>query len=99
MLNGPESLRGSSTRPWLSAVDDRREPPIRHRMVCLHVKGYLPPKDLDHIDGDRTNCAISNLRPATKAENNRNRRSPTRRRPGLRGVYLNRCGKYQAQIE
>ena len=65
------------TNGYLRLMIDGRHQYV-HRMVWLHVKGYLPPKDLDHIDGDRTNCAISNLRPATKAESNRNRRGPPR---------------------
>src|SRR5215472_4698758 len=47
-----------------------------HRIVWLHTKGRLTSKDLDHIDGDKTNCAISNLRVATRTQNNANRRSP-----------------------
>src|SRR5215469_7546865 len=53
-----------------------------HRMVWLHTKGRLPRSDLDHIDGDKTNCAISNLRVATRTQNNANRRPPSRRTPG-----------------
>jgi hypothetical protein len=70
-----------------------------HRVVWLHTKGYWPPKDLDHKDGDKTNCAIGNLRPATKAQNNRNRRDPPRRRPGPRGSWQDRRGKFQVKIE
>jgi hypothetical protein len=36
-----------------------------HRIVWLHTKGRLPEQDLDHIDGDKTNCAIWNLRPSS----------------------------------
>jgi hypothetical protein len=68
-----------------------------HRIVFLHAKGWLPP-DLDHIDGDKSNCALSNLRPATKTQNNCNRRVP-RKGPGPRGAWLNpKTGKYQVNI-
>ena len=44
-----------------------------HRRAFLRAYGYLP-AEVDHRDGDRRNNAIENLRPATRAENNRNRR-------------------------
>jgi hypothetical protein len=45
-------------------------------VVWLWVKGWLPSRDIDHHDGDRLNCAIGNLRPATKSQNAANRRPP-----------------------
>jgi hypothetical protein len=50
-----------------------------HRVVFLWCKGWLPQRDIDHIDGDKTNCAIGNLRPATKTQNSQNRRPPVKR--------------------
>jgi Demerecviridae HNH endonuclease len=70
-----------------------------HRMVWLHTKGWLPSKDLDHKDGDKTNCAIWNLRPATKAQNNANRRSPSRRTAGPCGSRFDpKSGMYRVSI-
>ena len=70
-----------------------------HRIVWLHTKGRLLSKDLDHIDGDKTNCAISNLRPATKAQNNANRRS-TSKSGSPRGSWFNpKTRAYQVNIE
>lgn len=70
-----------------------------HRIVWLHTKGWLS-GDLDHIDGDKTNCTLSNLRPATKAQNNANRKSPPRKTPGPRGSWFNKkTGKYQVLVE
>jgi len=70
-----------------------------HRMVWLHVQGRLPRGDLDHIDGDETNCAISNLRSATRAQNNCNRRTVERKTCGPRGAWLNpKTGKFQVSI-
>lgn len=44
-----------------------------HRLVWLHVHGVWPEAVLDHIDGNPTNNRLENLRPATRAENNRNK--------------------------
>jgi hypothetical protein len=54
-----------------------------HRLVWLHVHGEWPPAVLDHVDGNPTNNRIENLRPATRAENNRNRI----KRPGFTSQY------------
>lgn len=44
-----------------------------HRVAWLHYYGAAPGGDLlDHIDRDRTNNAIANLREATFKENRRN---------------------------
>jgi len=70
-----------------------------HRIVWLHTKGRLPSKDLDHIDGDKTNCAISNLRVAARTQNNANRRPPPRRTPGPCGSRLNlKTGMFEVRI-
>lgn len=46
---------------------------LAHRLIFLFHHGYLP-KFLDHIDGDRANNNITNLREATKQENGMNRK-------------------------
>ena len=82
---------------YLRLMIDRKHQYV-HRIVWLHTKGWLPKQDLDHIDGDKTNCSISNLRPATKTQNNCNRRVP-RKTPGPRGAWLNpKTGKFQVNI-
>lgn len=42
-----------------------------HRLAFLYVYGYLPPL-IDHIDRDKGNNAIRNLRPVDHSENRRN---------------------------
>ena len=46
----------------------------QHRIVWAMHYGQWPTKALDHIDGNRANNAITNLREVTVAENSRNRR-------------------------
>ena len=46
---------------------------------------YLP-KELDHIDGDRTNNAIENLRPATRKQNTHNQKKKVNSRNPYKGV-------------
>ena len=68
-----------------------------HRLIWLHVTGEWPADVLDHVDGIPSNNAWSNLRPATRAENNRNRRSI--REGILKGAVLDaRTRRWTAMI-
>lgn len=58
-----------------------------HRLAWLYVHGAFPSKGLDHIDGDKLNNRIANLREATQAQNLQNigsRRNST----GYTGVRI-----------
>ncbi|MGE0745276.1 MAG: HNH endonuclease [Rhodospirillales bacterium] len=71
-----------------------------HRMIWAMVHGAWPGSELDHIDGDRTNNRIGNLRCVTRTGNNQNRRSANASsRVGILGVsFCRRTGRYVAQI-
>jgi hypothetical protein len=57
-----------------------------HRMVFLYHKGYLP-KIIDHIDNDRSNNRIENLREATQQQNCLNRVAHKNNRSGYKNVH------------
>lgn len=63
---------------------------LGHRLVWLYHKGAWPEKFLDHIDGDRTNNRIENLRNASRTENNRNVPAQKNNTSGFKGVSLMR---------
>lgn len=58
-----------------------------HRMVYLWNHGYLP-KIIDHIDGNRENNNIDNLREATQQENCLNSKHRTTSKSPCKNVYL-----------
>ena len=72
---------------------------MAHRLAWLHVYGHWPELEIDHIDGVRTNNAMSNLRNVSRIVNCQNLRSaPTRNvNSGLLGVYPN-GKKWRARI-
>lgn len=47
-----------------------------HRLAWAHYYGVWPTKDIDHVDGDKGNNAIANLREVTNAENAQNNLLP-----------------------
>ena len=69
-----------------------------HRLAWLIVYGDLP-EFVDHKDGNRTNNAISNLRPATRSQNGANCGPRQRNKYGLKGVSRHPNGKWLAQIQ
>lgn len=62
-----------------------------HRVAWALHHGVWPTGLIDHIDHNRSNNAILNLRDATQAINSQNlSRAQTRNRSGLLGVYPHR---------
>lgn len=56
-----------------------------HRVVFAFANGRWPVGEIDHIDGDRTNNKISNLREASSLDNSRNSACRAgRSHPGIR---------------
>jgi hypothetical protein len=78
---------------------------LAHRLAWLYVYGVWPVGGLDHIDRNRTNNRIANLREATISQNNRNRSKRSRKGRGKKytsqfvGVCWHKASKkWHAQI-
>ncbi len=56
-----------------------------HRLAWFYVYGTWP-DEIDHVDGDRANNRIANLRPATRTQNNVNSRLRKDNTSGFKGV-------------
>jgi len=72
---------------------------LAHRLAWLYVYGVFP-NMIDHIDGNRTNNIITNLRDVSYKENQRNLTIASNNTSGVTGVSFNkeRC-KWEAKIQ
>lgn len=74
---------------------------LAHRAAWLYVTGKQPPDDIDHIDGDRQNNRLANLRLATRSENMQNERvaRSSNKSSGLLGVSFHKgAGRWSAKV-
>ena len=71
-----------------------------HRVIYFLNTGIDPEeKQVDHIDGNRLNNKITNLRLATNAQNQHNRKKSKNNTSGVTGVFWNKSyEKYEVQI-
>lgn len=71
-----------------------------HRLAWLYVYGSWPANTIDHINGQRSDNRIANLRDVTGGVNAQNQRRPRAdNRSGYLGVSLHSDGKWQARIK
>lgn len=63
-----------------------------HRLIFMMFHGYWPVQ-IDHIDNNRSNNLLSNLREANNAQNNRNTKLRCTNKSGYKGVYLHKQNK------
>ena len=72
-----------------------------HRLAWAHVYGEWPKNEIDHIDGDRSNTRIANLRDVVRRVNQENlKRSRGETKSGLLGVtWDKKKNKWFARIK
>lgn len=69
-----------------------------HRIIFLMFHGYLP-EEIDHINNNRLDNRIENLREATRFQNNCNTKLQLRNKTGYKGVWFDKQrNKYSASI-
>jgi hypothetical protein len=67
------------------------------RLAWLYCYGEWPREMIDHIDGNRVNDRIGNLREATSQQNNSNKRF-SGSAAGYKGVYRTKHNRYVARL-
>jgi hypothetical protein len=61
---------------------------LAHRLAWLHVHGEWPPVEIDHVSGVKSQNQLSNLRLATRSQNQRNVGRISTNTSGFKGVTL-----------
>jgi hypothetical protein len=70
---------------WLIYVDGYRY--RAHRLAWLYMYGKMPEDQIDHINHDKIDNRISNLREVTNSVNHRNMKKPSNNTSGVAGLY------------
>jgi HNH endonuclease len=68
---------------------------VAHRIIWFLHYGYWP-EEIDHINRDKADNHIENLRECTRSQNQANK--PNIRNSDIRGVRLRENGKWQARV-
>lgn len=79
---------GSKTsQGYLSVYFDTRSY-LLHRLAWLYVYGEWPKHQIDHINHDRTDNRLCNLRAVTHKDNGRNAKKPSTNTSGCVGIHF-----------
>lgn len=78
------------------SIDGKRY--LAHRLAWFYFHGSWP-KEIDHIDRDRSNNKLANLRLATRSQNSMNKGTRSDNKSGVTGVTLHKGSqKWRATI-
>lgn len=83
-------------RYWRIAVRGKHY--SAHRLAWLYVFGEWPKQVIDHINGDKTDNRIANLRDVSVEHNNQNTVLICRSKTGVLGVSKTTNGRYKSII-
>jgi hypothetical protein len=79
-------VAGTNVQNGYSGISIYNKRYYSHRLAWLHFYGLFPDGLIDHIDGDKQNNSIANLRSATPSENSQNTRMRCDNTVGMKGV-------------
>lgn len=69
------------------AINISRRTRMAHQLIWMYHHGYMP-KMIDHIDGNKLNNDINNLRAVTSSQNQFNRKINKNNSTGYKGISI-----------
>lgn len=70
-----------------------------HRLAWVFITGKLPDSYIDHINGNKLDNSMTNLREVSHAENMLNKQVYKNNSSGFKGVYYSKSkNRYEAQV-
>lgn len=95
---GTEAFRNENANGYLTGVIDGKRL-LAHRVIMAMQLGRWPTSSVDHVNGSRTDNRLSNLRLATRQQQNRNTSSSKGASSGYLGVsFRKERGVWRANI-
>lgn len=100
MKNGEVRVLGFNFGAGYTGIAINRKPNYAHRLAWVYMNGDIPKgSEIDHINNDKKDNRICNLRLATRSENQGNVKLRSSNTSGYKGVYFNkRNSMWTAQI-
>lgn len=93
------NITGGKSRRGYERIGIKGVKYYSHRLAWLYVYGYWPENDIDHIDRDKGNNRINNLREVSRSCNNKNSGNMKNNKSGIKGVCFSRSHKkWQTEI-
>lgn len=90
---------GTPTSEGYLALQINKKKMFAHRAIWLYVHGVWPPEEIDHINRDRSDNRLVNLRLATRLANSHNTGKHATNTSGHKGVTLHhRTKQWQVQL-
>ena len=96
--NNRKQKNGGKTKEGYLTIGLNGKNYFMHRLIYLFFHGYLP-EIVDHIDGNKANNRIENLRPANSSTNGYNAKLSKKNTSGIKGVaWHKKSKKWKASI-
>lgn len=94
------AIAGSRTAEGYAQVRVGFKTHRAHRLAWFLAHGAWPEGEIDHINGDRADNRLSNLRVVDRTGNSQNRRGPQKNnKSGLQGIcWVKHAKRWRAQI-